>query len=167
MVARSRGGDLSGLLVEGGGSVLEAAATLPEFVTPALLRLDPLTADLLPAPQKTYFVGGGNDGLEIVVIVGIRRLRLRVITSHARRELINGVVSGVAGNARTDPRLHLPDCMLSEDNSPRLRLTRAAGYTPLDGVYLKGGRGRRRETRQKCRTDSRQWASSPSRESKW
>jgi len=35
---------------------------------------------------------------------------------------------------RTGPRLRLPDCMLSEDNSPGLRLARAAGYTPLEGV---------------------------------
>lgn len=42
--------NLAGLLVGDGKRVLEAAVTLPEFVAPSLLRLDTLTADLLPAP---------------------------------------------------------------------------------------------------------------------
>ena len=41
--------DLAGLLVGDGERVLEAAVTLPEFVTPTLLGLNTLTADLLPA----------------------------------------------------------------------------------------------------------------------
>ena len=63
--------NLAGLLVGDGKRVLEAAVTLSEFVTPTLLGLDSLTADLLPAPRRTGLVGRGGDGLEIIVIVGI------------------------------------------------------------------------------------------------
>jgi len=42
--------NLAGLLVGDGKRVLETAITLSEFVAPTLLRLDTLTADLLPAP---------------------------------------------------------------------------------------------------------------------
>ena len=40
---------------------------------------------------------------------------------------------------RTVPRLRLPDCMLSDDNSPGLRLAIAAGYTVLEGVKGREG----------------------------
>jgi len=94
--------DLAGLLVGDGERVLEATITLPEFVTPSLLRLDSLTADLLPSPRRTGFVGWGSDWLEIVVIVGIGRLGLLLgaIPGHTRWGLSNGVVSGIAGNGR-------------------------------------------------------------------
>jgi hypothetical protein len=91
--------DLAGLLVGDGKRVLETAVTLPEFVAPSLLRLDSLTTDLLPAPRRTGFVGGGSDGLEIVVIVGIGRLGLLLaIPGHTRLGLSDGVVSDAAGN---------------------------------------------------------------------
>jgi hypothetical protein len=92
--------NFAGLLVGDGERILEAAVTLPEFVTPALFRFDALTADLLPAPRWTGFVRGGSDGLEIVIIVGIRRLGLLLgaIPGHTRRGLSDGVVSGAAGD---------------------------------------------------------------------
>jgi hypothetical protein len=92
--------NLAGLLVGDGKRVLEAAVTLPEFITPTLLRLDALTTDLLPAPRWTGFVGGGSDGLEIVVIVGIGRLGLLLgaIPGHARWGLSDGVVPNSAGD---------------------------------------------------------------------
>ena len=89
--------NLAGLLVGNRKRVLEAAVTLPEFVAPALFRLDALTTDLLPAPRRTGFVGRGSDWLEIIVIVGIGRLGLLLgaIPGHARRGLSDGVVSDV------------------------------------------------------------------------
>ena len=42
-------------------------------------------------------------------------------------------VTGEEGEG-ADSRLRLPDSMLSEDDSPGLRLAMAAGYTPLEGV---------------------------------
>ena len=94
--------NLAGLLVGDGKRVLEAAVTLPEFVAPTLLRLDTLTADLLSTPRGTSLVGRGSDWLEIVVIVGIRRLGLLLgaIPGYTRRGLGDGVVSSIAGNGR-------------------------------------------------------------------
>lgn len=47
-------------------------------------------------------MGGGSDGLEIVVVVGIRRfgLLLGAIPGHARWGLSDGVVSDAAGDGR-------------------------------------------------------------------
>jgi len=94
--------NLAGLLVGDGKGVLEAAITLSEFVTPSLLRLDTLTADLLPAPRRTGLVGWGSDWLEIVVIVRIGRLGLLLgaIPGHTRGRLGDGVVSEAAGDRR-------------------------------------------------------------------
>ena len=94
--------NLAGLLVGDGERVLEAAITLPEFVTPTLFRLDTLTADLLPSPRRTGFVRGGGDWLEIVIIVGIGGLGLLLgaIPGHTRRGLGDGVVTDVAGDWR-------------------------------------------------------------------
>ena len=94
--------NLAGLLVGHGKGVLETAITLSEFVAPSLLRLDTLTADLLPAPRRTGFVGWGSDWLEIVVIVGIGRLGLLLgtIPGHTRGRLGDGVVSEAAGDGR-------------------------------------------------------------------
>jgi hypothetical protein len=102
VVARIEKRNLAGLLVGDGKRVLEAAVTLPEFVAPTLLRLDTLTADLLPAPRWAGFVGGGSDWLEIVIIVGIGRLGLLLgaIPGHTRRGLSDGVVSEAAGDGR-------------------------------------------------------------------
>jgi hypothetical protein len=93
-------GNLAGLLVGDGQRVLEAAVALPKFVTPTLLRLDTLTADLLPTPRGTSLVGRGGDGLEIVVIVGIRRLGLLLgaIPGDTRRGLSDRVVPNIAGD---------------------------------------------------------------------
>jgi hypothetical protein len=92
--------NLARLLVGDGKRILEAAVTLPEFVTPALLRLDPLTTDFLPAPRGAGFVRGGSDGLEVVVVVGIGGLGLLLgaIPGHARWGLGDGVVPSVAGD---------------------------------------------------------------------
>ena len=94
--------NLAGLLVGNGKRVLEAAVTLPEFVAPSLFRLDTLTADFLPAPRRAGLVGGGSDGLEIVVVVGIGRLGLLLgtIPGHTRWGLSDGVVPGGARNGR-------------------------------------------------------------------
>ena len=94
--------NLAGLLVGHGKGVFETAITLSEFVAPSLLRLDTLTADLLPAPRRTGFVGWGSDWLEIVVIVGIGRLGLLLgtIPGHTRGRLGDGVVSEAAGDGR-------------------------------------------------------------------
>jgi len=94
--------NLAGLLVGDGKRVLEAAVTLPEFVAPTLLRLDTLTADLLSTPRGTSLMGWGSDWLEIIVIVGIGRLRLLLgaIPGYASRGLGDGVVSNIAGNGR-------------------------------------------------------------------
>jgi hypothetical protein len=92
--------NLAGLLVGDGKRVLEAAITLPEFVAPTLFRLDTLTTDLLPAPGWAGFVGGGSDGLEIVIVVGIGGLGLLLgaIPGHTRGWLSDGVVTDVAGD---------------------------------------------------------------------
>ena len=49
--------NLAGPLVGGGKRVLEAAVTLPEFVTSTLPRLDSLTADPPPCASKDQFHG--------------------------------------------------------------------------------------------------------------
>jgi len=94
--------NLAGFLVGDRKRVLEAAITLSEFVTPTLLRLDTLTADLLPAPRGAGFVGWGSDWLEIVVIVGIGRLGLLLgaIPGNTRGGLSDGVVPDIAGDGR-------------------------------------------------------------------
>ena len=94
--------NLAGLLVGDWERVLEAAVALAEFVTSTLFRLDALTADLLPAPRWTGFVGGGSRGLEIVIIVGIGGLGLLLgaIPGHTRRGLSDRVVSDVTGDGR-------------------------------------------------------------------
>ena len=99
--------NLAGFLVGDGKRVLEAAITLPEFVAPTLFGLNSLTADFLPAPRWTGFVGRGGDWLEIVIVIRIGRfgLLLGAIPGHTRRGLSNGVVSdgaGDGGRGRTD-----------------------------------------------------------------
>ena len=94
--------NLAGLLVGGGKRVLEAAVTLPEFVAPTLLRLNTLTADLLSTPRGTSLMGWGSDWLEIVGIVGIRRLGLLLgaVPGDTRRGLSDGVASNIARDGR-------------------------------------------------------------------
>lgn len=94
--------NFAGLLVGDGKRVLEATVTLPEFVAPTLFRLNALTTDLLPAPRWSGFVGGGSNGLEIVIIIGIGRLGLLLgaIPGYTRRGLSDGVVSNVARDRR-------------------------------------------------------------------
>ena len=66
-------------------------------------RLDALTTDLLPALRRTSFVGRGSCWLEIIVVVGIRRLgRLGVIPGYARWELSDGVVLDVVREGRRE-----------------------------------------------------------------
>ena len=89
--------NLAGLLVGNRKRVLEATEILPDFVTPALFRLDALTTDLFLASQRTGFVWRGSDWLEIIIVVGIRRLGipLGAVPGHTRWGVSDGIVPDI------------------------------------------------------------------------
>jgi hypothetical protein len=60
-------GDFAGLLVGGGQRLAETCVTLTKFVSPPLLRLDPLFADGLAARVGAY--GGRRGRVEILIFL--------------------------------------------------------------------------------------------------